>query len=214
MSAPLIMCITNTVAENFSANCLLAVGARPAMIHDPGEAAELARAANAVLVNVGTVDAAQAEICRAAAWACSESSVPWVLDPVAFHLLSFRRNLVSELLKYRPTLIRGNSDEIDFLYKSCRVECLTLATGKTDVIFDGSNSLNVEGGVEMLQMVTATGCAQGAICAAFLGMGMCAWDAAEKASSLMKKAGEIAYGKCKSPGSFKSALIDALYELK
>lgn len=65
----------------------------------------------------------------------------------------------------------------------------------------------------MLRTVTATGCVQGAICAALLGRGLSPLAAAESASRLMKRAGEIAWEKAQVPGSFRVALIDALYEL-
>ena len=65
----------------------------------------------------------------------------------------------------------------------------------------------------MLQAVTATGCAQGGICAAFLGQGQSSQDAAASASKLMKRAGEVAWKRAKTPGSFQVALVDALWEL-
>lgn len=65
----------------------------------------------------------------------------------------------------------------------------------------------------MLQSVTATGCVQGAVCAALLGRGQSPLAAAENASRMMKRAGEIAWERTKAPGSFKTALIDALYEI-
>jgi len=61
--------------------------------------------------------------------------------------------------------------------------------------------------------VTATGCAQGAICAAFLGRGLKPFAAAKAASELMKRAGERAWTKAQTPGSFQVALVDALWEL-
>ena len=92
-----------------------------------------------------------------------------------------------------------------------------LATGEVDEIWgtvpSSKEPLKVSGGVEMLQTVTATGCAQGAVCAACLGGGLSPVDAALKASRLMKRAGEMAYAKARLPGSFQVALVDALYEL-
>lgn len=38
--APLVQCITNSVANNYVANILLAAGASPAMIDNPFEAAD------------------------------------------------------------------------------------------------------------------------------------------------------------------------------
>ncbi|NBB68817.1 MAG: hydroxyethylthiazole kinase, partial [Alphaproteobacteria bacterium] len=52
--APLVQCITNYVAVNPVANALLAAGASPAMVHAPEEAAEFARLADALTVNIGT----------------------------------------------------------------------------------------------------------------------------------------------------------------
>ena len=65
----------------------------------------------------------------------------------------------------------------------------------------------------MLQSVTATGCAQGGICAALLGQGLSPQDAALSASKLMKRAGEVTWERAKTPGSFQVALVDALWEL-
>jgi len=212
---PLVLCVTNVVASNFTANCLLAIGAKPAMIEEPCEAEDLARVADAALINVGTVTAAQTETMRAAIRALNTAHVPWVLDPVAVQLLSFRRKLVDEFLACQPTLVRGNHAEIDALGA---LPCVALATGEKDAIIPSPQlqpltSTSFSGGTPMLQDVTATGCAQGAICAAFLGRGFTPFKAAASASSLMKRAGERAYARAKTPGSFRIALVDALWEL-
>src|SRR5271165_2235478 len=54
---PRVHCITNAVAQNFSANMLLALGAVPSMTIAPDEVGEFAARADAVLVNLGTFDA-------------------------------------------------------------------------------------------------------------------------------------------------------------
>ncbi len=53
---PLVHCMTNDVVQTFTANVLLAVGASPAMVIDPREAAQFAAIADALLINVGTLD--------------------------------------------------------------------------------------------------------------------------------------------------------------
>ena len=65
----------------------------------------------------------------------------------------------------------------------------------------------------MLQTVTATGCAQGGLCAAFLGRGQTPREACLSASRMMKRAGELAWERAKAPGGFAVALVDALWEL-
>ena len=203
---PLVLCLTNSVAANFTANCLLAIGAKPAMVEEPSEAEELASSADALLVNLGTVTERQAEAMRRAVKVANAKGVPWVLDPVGVQHLTCRRNLAQELIGLKPSLIRGNRTEVDALGSTGIV---TLATGAIDTI----GHTTISGGVPMLQTVTATGCAQGGICAAFLGRGQSPQDAAVSASKLMKRAGEFAWERAKTPGSFQVALVDALWEL-
>ena len=239
---PFVLCLTNTVAANFTANVVLAIGAKPAMIQEPSEAAELAAVADAILVNVGTLTPSQAETMRAAVAVASRSvptspgvcppttspgvcphphtgSVPWVLDPVGIQSLTYRREFVFELLNSKPSLIRGNHAEIDALMgsvPSLKGSVPILSTGKVDKIWGTGpqiGPLEVHGGVPMLQQVTATGCAQGAICAVMLGRGLSPFDAAVQSSKLMKFAGQRAYDHANAPGSFQIALIDALAEL-
>ena len=115
---PLVLSITNTVVTNWTANCLLALGAKPAMLEEPNEAAQLAARAGAVLVNLGTVTAQQFQAMRVAATAANAANVPWVLDPVAVDKLTYRRTLATSLIAQKPRLIRGNSDEINLLLGS------------------------------------------------------------------------------------------------
>ena len=237
---PLVLCLTNTVAANFTANCLLAIGAKPAMVEEPAEAAELAGVADALLINLGTVHARQAEAMRAAIRVANERRIPWVLDPVGVQFLSYRKELALEFIASKPTIIRGNHAEIKTLMgtvpKLNRREDapatgsipedapatgsvpedapITLSTGVVDRIIDDSGSVEIGGGVELLQTVTATGCAQGGLCAALLGRGLSPREAAIYASKLMKAAGERAGTKAKTPGSFQIALIDALWEIE
>ena len=215
---PFVLCLTNTVAANFTANVVLAIGAKPAMIQEPSEAAELAAVADAILVNVGTLTPTQAETMRAAV-AVASGSVPWVLDPVGIQSLTYRREFVFELLNSKPSLIRGNHAEIDTLMgsvPSLKGSVPILSTGKVDKIWGMGpqiGPLEVQGGEPMLQQVTATGCAQGAICAVMLGRGLSPFDAAVQSSKLMKFAGQRAFDHAQAPGSFQIALIDALAEL-
>ena len=53
---PRVHCITNAVAQNFTANVLLAAGAMPSMTIAPKEVGAFAARADALLVNLGTFD--------------------------------------------------------------------------------------------------------------------------------------------------------------
>ena len=111
-TAPLVHCITNFVAMNVSANVLLAAGASPAMVHAQEEVAEFAGLAQALCVNIGTLDATWTEAMEIAAHTMSTAGRPWVLDPVGVGATHFRRNVCARRLAVRPTIIRGNASEV------------------------------------------------------------------------------------------------------
>ncbi len=80
---PLIHCLTNEVVQELTANVLLALGASPAMVVEPEEAAQFSRMADALLINIGTLHASRAESMLAAIEAANRAEKPWLLDPVA-----------------------------------------------------------------------------------------------------------------------------------
>src|SRR6516165_9811042 len=53
---PRVHCLTNAVAQNFTANVLLAAGAVPSMTAAPEEIAQFVAHADALLINLGTLD--------------------------------------------------------------------------------------------------------------------------------------------------------------
>ncbi len=110
--SPLVHCMTNDVVQTFTANVLLAVGASPAMVIDPREAAQFAAIADALLINVGTLTADRAVAMRAAVEQARRADKPWTLDPVAVGALTVRTAFCRELLALHPAAIRGNASEI------------------------------------------------------------------------------------------------------
>ena len=79
--APRVHCITNSVAQAYTANVLLATGAVPSMTIAPEEIAAFVAGADALLVNLGTLDP-ERRAAIAMAVAAAGDRVPWVLDPV------------------------------------------------------------------------------------------------------------------------------------
>lgn len=234
---PLVHCITNSVVTNFTANVLLAIGASPAMVVTTEEAADFACIADALLINVGTVTTSTASVMRLAAASAHQASTPWVLDPVAVGALAFRTGVVKELLASEPSIIRGNASEImalagcgeggrgvDSLASSdhavaSAVElagssgAVVALSGEVDYITDGSEVLAVRGGSEMMTRVTGTGCALGAVMAAFLPVADTPLLAASAASLLFAEAGRLAADNSSGCGSFPVSFLDALYSI-
>lgn len=116
-SAPLIQCITNFVSMDLVANVLLAAGASPAMIHSVEEIPDFTPKVHALYINVGTLTPDWLPAMKMAAAVANESKRPWVLDPVAAGASGFRLKACLDLLKLRPTVVRGNGSEILSLFK-------------------------------------------------------------------------------------------------
>src|ERR1700684_1307426 len=79
--APRVHCVTNSVAQAYTANILLAAGAIPSMTISREEIAAFATSADTLLVNLGTFDAERRAAIERALGA-ARPGAPWVLDPV------------------------------------------------------------------------------------------------------------------------------------
>jgi hydroxyethylthiazole kinase len=117
---PLVHCITNYVTVNDCANALLAIGAAPVMADAIEEAADIAALANAVVVNIGTLNARTVCAMFAAAEQAAKLGRPVVLDPVGAGASRFRTETALALIRsVRFTAIRGNVSEIKTLADGC-----------------------------------------------------------------------------------------------
>src|SRR5882672_7615218 len=103
--SPRVHCITNSVAQAFTANVLLAAGAVPSMTLSADEIGAFVARADALLVNLGTFDKERREAMAAALGIASEESVPWVLDPVFIDRSEPRAAYAKSLVAQRPRAI-------------------------------------------------------------------------------------------------------------
>jgi hydroxyethylthiazole kinase len=110
---PLVHCITNYVTVNDCANAILAVGGAPVMADDEAEAADIAGVADALVINIGTLNARTIRSMELAGLAAARRGIPIVLDPVGAGASTFRTETALALLEKIPfTVIRGNASEI------------------------------------------------------------------------------------------------------
>ncbi|OIU87187.1 hydroxyethylthiazole kinase [Microbacterium sp. AR7-10] len=235
---PLTHCITNTVVTGFTANVLLAAGASPAMVDIVGEAGMFARLASGLLINLGTPTPEQRAASREAVAGANDAGTPWVLDPVAVGALPVRTALAGELVRLRPTAVRGNASEILALAGSgsggrgvdalddpdaaldaarslaTRFGAVVAVSGPVDLLTDGTRVIRVANGDALLTRVTGGGCALGALMAAFLGAARDtdadALEAVAAATLVYTLAAEHAARVADGPGSFAVGLLDAL----
>ena len=233
---PLIHQITNYVVMNETANATLALGALPVMAHAPQEVEEMAAAAGALVLNIGTLSEHWVEAMLLAGRAAGG---PIVLDPVGAGATRYRTETAKRLLdELDIAVVRGNAAEIATLagrdaeirgVESIGAEdsaeelateaatalgCVAAVTGPTDYVSDGERVIAVSNGHELLGTVSGTGCMATAVTGCFLAAKPGApLEAAAEALVAFGVAGENAARAAHGPGTFHAGLYDALYNL-
>lgn len=232
---PLIHHITNFVTMTDCANATLAIGASPTMTNAVEEVAEMAAAAKALVLNLGTLQQWTLEAMVAAGRSAAAHGVPIVFDPVGAGGTTFRTQAAQRLLDELPlAVIRGNASEITCLaaHKSgqdfgvdsrigaadpdlaaslARHLGTTVAiTGAVDVIADGQRTAEVHNGCPMLTYVTGTGCMTTSLIASFAAV-TDPFTAAAAGVLAMGIGGER--GGQAGPGTFHARLFDTFYAL-
>lgn len=235
-ASPLVQCLTNKVVTGITANILLAAGAAPAMIDTPHEAADFAAVASGVLINLGTPHDDTVEAMRLAAPAARDAGVPWVLDPVAAGAPAWRTGVARDLVTVSPTIVRGNASEIIGLAGGAggrgvdsthatddaveaatdlarRYGTVVAVSGATDLVVQAADSgahlVRLTNGDPMLTRVIGTGCALGALMAAYASVAS-PLVAAAAATAHLTVAADAAILQATRPGSFAVALLDQL----
>jgi hydroxyethylthiazole kinase len=218
---PRIHCITNSVAQNFTANVLLAVGAQPSMTISPEEIGHFAGGADALLVNLGTFDRERAEAIDIAVASATAAKRPWVLDPVLIDRSPPRAALARELLKRRPSVLRLNTSEFAALggqnptTLAAEYSTVVALSAATDVVASHSQRVSLNNGHPLMARVTAMGCAGSAVIAACLAVEEDSWLASVAGMLILSVAGEIAGGLDETgPGSFAVSILDQLFRLE
>jgi hydroxyethylthiazole kinase len=221
---PRVHCITNGVAQNFTANVLLATGAVPSMTLSAEEIAAFVARSGALLVNLGTFDRERRAATEVAVATAARGSVPWVLDPVLVDRSAARADFARELAARGPKAIRLNRAEFSSLSGSepTREALAAYAhdkklvvglSGAEDTVSDGERFAIIANGHPLMAKVTAMGCAASALVAACLAVEADAWRATTAALVMIGVAGELAAAKAEGPGSFAVAIIDSLHNL-
>ncbi|AXF58051.1 hydroxyethylthiazole kinase [Salicibibacter kimchii] len=236
---PLIHCITNDVVTNFTANGLLAVGASPVMTANHEEVEEMARTADGLLLNTGTLTPYQYEAMRLAAQAANENQTPIVLDPVAVGATSYRTRVVQAFLEgVHVAVIRGNGGEIaaligmhadmhgvegksdqppEMLAKEAAnvLGTVVCVTGERDAVSDGKHTYLIKNGHVWLSRVVGTGCLLGAIISAYIAAKGTNVDLSRSATEALAQYGlaaEDAFARSKDEGigTFQQRFLDSL----
>jgi hydroxyethylthiazole kinase len=236
---PLVHSITNFVVMNLNANVLLAAGASPVMAHAHEEVQAMAGIAQALVLNIGTLEPAWMESMRLALLTASQRGIPTVLDPVGAGATAYRNQSIELLLNTAaPTVIRGNGSEIlsvaganvqtrgvdsgaaanDALGAARalvgRTGGVVCVSGQTDHIVDGTRWALMSNGHPWMTKITGVGCSATALIGAFCAVQPDAWRATVSAMALMGVVGEVAAEKAtvrkQGVGSMQVLMLDEL----
>lgn len=238
--SPLVHSITNLVAINFNANTLLAAGASPVMAHAHEEVADMVGIAQALVLNIGTLDPYWIESMRLALVAAAKRGIPVVLDPVGAGATRYRNESIERLLMTAvPTVVRGNGSEVMSVAGAAvqtrgvdssagandalgaaralaqRTQGIVCVSGPTDHILDAQGRwARLSNGHEWMTRITGVGCSATALIGAFCAVQPDAWRATVAAMAYLGVVGEVAAEKVirrgLGVGSMQLGLLDEL----
>jgi hydroxyethylthiazole kinase len=233
---PLLHHLTNFVTANDSANLALAYGALPVMAPAPEEAPEMASGAQALVLNLGTLNAGLVDAMAAAGQAAAAAGVPIVLDPVGAGATRFRTESAHRLLAELPvTVLRGNRGEVGALLGSGEVRgveatgredpgqiaraaherlgVVVAVTGAVDVVVGPGAAFDVYNGHPLLAAITGSGCMATTAVAALVAAGGAPERQAALALATYGLAAERAAEGAPGPGTFRARLFDEVAAL-
>ena len=240
-TSPLIHNITNFVVMNSSANILLAIGASPVMAHCLGEVEEMTSLADALVLNIGTLQDDWIDSMILAAKTANTKGIPVILDPVGSGATSLRTQAVKKIMNAANiSVLRGNASEIFSLASAdvrtrgvdssllvtaeiieaakklaIDMDCIIAMSGAEDIITDGRKTFQISNGQPLMTKVTGIGCGlsavTGAFCAVSDGQLLSATAAAFGFYGLC---GDMAIKISDQPGSFFVAFVDTLYAVQ
>ena len=235
---PLIHQITNYVVMNETANATLAIGALPVMAHAVEEVEEMASAAGALVLNIGTLSAPWIDAMLLAGQAANAAGAPVVLDPVGVGATTFRTGTAKRILdEVEVAIVRGNAAEVASLAgleaeirgveaigaggsgaeiaraAGGQLGVVAAVTGPVDHVSDGARTLAIANGDPLLATITGSGCISTALTGCFAAVRP-PLDAAAFALAALGVAAEDAAARATGPGTFHAQLYDALYALE
>lgn len=132
---PLIHVITHQIAANDTANCILAMGARPIMSEHPAEMAEVVIAAKALGVSLGNINEGRLRAIKLAGQTAHIYGRPHVIDCVGTAVsrlrLDFARRYIDD---WKPAVVKGNASEL-LAMAGCPNHAVGVDAGAEDALY-------------------------------------------------------------------------------
>ena len=235
---PVVHHLTNWVTIYDCAQVVKTLGASPVMAHAREEAAEMAKIASALVLNIGTLTVDLVEAMKLAARSANQKGIPVVLDVCGAGATTLRDQKCLELLnEVKVDVIKGNASEVarvsgesvktrgvdatevggDLVLLAQKLadqrKATVVITGKVDIATNGKETYLVKNGHPMMTQVVGTGCMATSVIGAFAAVEPDLSLAAACGLACYEIAAELAAEKASGPASFKERLFDCFYNL-
>lgn len=235
---PLIHHITNWVTISECASITRSLGSLPVMAHSVEEVEEMVKISGALVLNIGTLTPELINSMIVAGKRANENNVPVILDAVGAGATTLRTLSTRKLLdSVKISIIKGNAGEIATIagaeaevkgVESISVEgdIVSLAkelannlkttivvTAPEDIVTNGITTYIIKNGHKKMGEVVGTGCMSASVMASFAAVDNDMARAAAGALAAYGIAGEDAAGISKGPGTMKTNLFDAIYNM-
>ncbi len=231
---PLVHHITNYVTVNDCANICICAGGAPVMTDAAEDVPAMAALASAVVLNIGTLNERTVASMALAGRAANQAGAPVVLDPVGVGATAYRTAAAERLLReVKIAVIKGNAGEISVLAGlggkvrgvdsvdagdpadaarklAQRTGAVVAATGPTDYVSDGRQTLTLHNGCGLLEKVSGTGCMVASVVGCYVGACGASAETVAAAISVFNIAAEMAAAEADGPGTFRPRLMDAM----
>lgn len=233
--------ITNYVTIYNVAAVIKACGTYPIMADSPNETYNITKNADALYVNIGMLNNYKERAIINSVSSANKKGLPIILDPTGIGTGAYRRDFFMFILKKaKKKIVKGNLSEILSIYedkksrgvdnedeisKTDKIEILKelskkyigifVLTGETNIVTDGFEVIEVQGGAEILKDIVGSGCMLGGIIAAFSGMEF-SLQSVKKALEISKTASINVFKKNEDIGimEFLNKYIDEIYKLR
>ena len=240
VTCPLVHHITNYVTVNDCANMCICTGGSPVMSDAAEDVPDMVKLASSLVLNIGTLNPRTVESMLIAGKKANELGIPIILDPVGVGATQYRTDTAWNLIdSLKIDVIKGNHGEISVLAglggrvrgvdsesggneigEAARIlaektGAIVAATGEVDYVSDGETITELSNGSPAMGSVSGTGCMLSSVVGAYVGACGVSVDSVVAAISVLNIASEVAVneGKVYGPGSFKTKLFDAVYNL-
>ena len=240
VTCPLVHHITNYVTVNDCANMCICAGGSPVMSDAAEDVPDMVKLASSLVLNIGTLNPRTVESMLIAGKKANELGIPIILDPVGVGATQYRTDTAWNLIdSLKIDVIKGNHGEISVLAglggrvrgvdsesggneigEAARIlaektGAIVAATGEVDYVSDGGTITELSNGSPAMGSVSGTGCMLSSVVGAYVGACGVSVDSVVAAISVLNIASEVAVneGKVYGPGSFKTKLFDAVYNL-